>query len=158
MGMYDCIDNVIVDCPKCGNTDPKLVQIKCGPQTLETYLFGKDEISVDWDYPYYGAIVDREKHIIGGIATCENCREDSNKKMKYLIAEANRKGEIKRPDGAKYLIECEIGGKNAFGVLMSRLDETCGGNRNIESFHVSIRLKDNIAISAEVLQLERSKM
>lgn len=156
MGLYDNIDNVMVECPRCGNADPKLVQIKCGPQILKTYIFGKDEINVDWDYPYYDAIVDKDKHVISGIATCDNCREESNRKMRYLIAEANRKGEIKRPEGVEYLLECEIGGKNALGVLLSRLDETYGGNRNIESFRVSIGLKDNIATWAKVLQLDKS--
>lgn len=149
--MYDNIDNVPVECPRCGNTDPKSVQIKCGPQILEAYQFGEDEIDVDWDYSYYDSIIDKEKQIIGGIATCDKCREESNEKMEYLIAEANRKGEIESPDGAKYLFECEIDGKNAFTTILKRLDDAYGGNKNIESFNVAIKLKNNVAISAEVL-------
>lgn len=151
MGIFDTIDNVPVECPRCGNTDPKSVQIKCGPQILGIYTFRKDEIDIDWDYSYYGSIVDKDNHIIDGIATCDNCQEESNKKMEYLIAEANRKGEIKRPEGAEYLFQCEIGGKNAFTVMLNRLDAEYGGNKNISSFHVVIRLKDNIATSVEVL-------
>lgn len=156
MGMFDNIENVIVECPRCGNTDPKSVQIKCGPQIMMTYLFGKDEIDVNWDYEFYDAIVDRDQHIIHGIATCDNCREESSKKMKYLIAEANRKKEIEYPNGAKYLFECEIGGKSALSIILNRLDDAYGGNRNIELFHVTIGLKDNIAVWAKVLDLDKS--
>jgi hypothetical protein len=155
MGMFDNIEDVIVKCPRCGNTDPKSVQIKCGPQTMMTYLFGKDEIDVDWDYEFYDAIVDKDKRIIYGIATCDNCREESSKKMKYLIAEANRKKEIEYQDGAKYLFEGEIGGKSALSIMLNRLDDAYGGNRNIELFHVTIQFKDNVAISAEVSDLNK---
>jgi hypothetical protein len=155
MGMYDNVYRVLVECPRCGNADPKSAQIKCGPQILETYLFGKDEIDVNWDYPYYDAIVDKEKYIIHGIATCDNCREESRKKMEYLTDEAKKKGEIKCPDDAKYLFECEIGGKSALTVILNRLDEAYGGHGNIELFHIVMWLKDNIAISAEVLDLDQ---
>jgi hypothetical protein len=155
MGMFDNIENVIVKCPRCGNTDPKSVQIKCGPQIMMTYLFGKDEIDVNWDYEFYDAIVDKGQHIIHGIATCDNCRKESSKKMKYLIAEANRKKEIEYPDGAKYLFECEIGGESALSAILNRLGEAYGGNRNIELFHVTIGLKDNIAVWAKVSDLDK---
>lgn len=158
MGMYDDIDNVTIECPRCGNTDPKSVQIKCGPQILKIYIFGKDEISIDWDYPYYGSIVNKDKRIICGIATCDNCREEQNEKMKYLIAEANRKEEIKCPEGAEYLFECEIDGKKALDVILNRLHEAYGGNGNIELFHVTIGLKDNIAIWAKALDLKGHKI
>jgi uncharacterized Zn finger protein len=150
MGMYDDIDNVMVNCPRCGNIDPKSVQIKCGPQILKTYIFGKDEIDINWNYSYYGSIIDKDKCVILGIATCDNCKEESNKKMNCLIAEANRKEEIKCPNDAKYLFECEICGKNALSVILNRLNEEYGRNRNIDSFDVAIQLKDNVAISAEV--------
>jgi hypothetical protein len=155
MGLFDNIDNVLVKCPRCGNTDPKSVQIKCGPQILKTYVFEKDEIDVNWDYAYYDAIIDKDKHIIGGIATCNNCREESNRKMEYLVDDAKKKGEIRCQESAKYLFECEIGGKNALGIMLNRLDEAYSGNRNIESFHIAIQLKDNIATSADVLDLEK---
>lgn len=151
MGMYDEIESVPVKCPRCGNTDPKSVQIKCGPQTMEIYVFGKDRIDVNWSYEYYGSIIDRDNHIIGGIATCDNCKEESNIKMESLIAEAKGKGEIKCPDDAEYLFECEIGGKNALDVVLNRLDEAYGENKNVLSFHVAIRLKDDVAMSAKVL-------
>lgn len=156
MGMFDNIDNVTVECPRCGNTDPKSAQIKCGPQIMMTYLFGKDEIDVDWDYSFYDAIVDKDKHIIRGIVTCDSCREESKKKMSYLIAEANRKKEMECPDGAKYLFECEIEGKSALSVILNRLDEVYGGNRNIELFYVVVQLKDNIAVWAKVLDSSKN--
>lgn len=151
MGMYDEIYDIPVKCPRCGDADPKSAQIKCGPQILAKYIFGKDEIDVDWDFSYYGSIIDKDKHIIGGIATCNSCMEESNRKMEYLIADAKNKGEIERPEGAEYLFECKIGEKNAFTVILNRLDDVYGGNKNISSFHVSIQLKNNIATSANVL-------
>jgi hypothetical protein len=76
--------------------------------------------------------------------------------MEYLLDDAKKKGEIRCQESAKYLFECEIGGKNALGTMLNRLDEEYGGNRNIESFHIAIQLKDNIATSAEVLDLDKS--
>lgn len=145
MGMYDTINNVPVKCPRCEDTGPKSVQIKSGPQGLLTYEFGKDEIPINWTYEYYDAVIDRKKRIIGGIATCNKCKEESKKKMDELIQEAKNKKEIKVPDGEgpKYLIECEIGDRGALGVILDRLDDAYGGNRNIELFNVAIFLNED---------------
>jgi len=145
MGMFDTIINVPVKCPRCGDIKPKSVQIKSGPQDLIEYEFGKDEIPINWTYEYYDAAIDRKKRIIRGIATCEKCKEESNKKMDELIQEANDKKEIKVPEGEgpKYLFNCEIDGKNAFGVMLNRLDKVYGGNKNIDSFKVAIFLNED---------------
>ena len=60
-----------------------------------------------------------------------------------FLEDAKKKGEIKAPEGDGYLFQCEIEGKNALGVMLNRLDEAYGGNRNIELFHVAIFLNDN---------------
>jgi len=139
-----------VKCPRCGDEGLKSVQFKCGPQLLLGYEFGKDRIKMDWTYEFYGSIIDEEKKIIRGIATCPKCREESSAKMDELIQEARDKGRLKCPEEAKYLFECEINGKDALGVILRKLDKVYGGNRNIEVFEVTIRLdKDNIAVSAE---------
>lgn len=148
MGMFDTIYNVPVKCPRCGDAGPKSVQIKSGPQNLNEYEFGKDEIPINWTYEYYGSVIDRKKRIIRGIATCGKCKEESKKKMDELIQEANDKKEIKIPEGEgeregemhRYLFECEIDGKDALKVMLNRLDEAYGGNRNIELFEVAIFL------------------
>ncbi len=85
MGMYDTIFNVPIKCPRCGDSEPKEVQIKSGPQTLSAYDFGNDEIEIDWAYTYYGSIVDKDKKIIRGIATCEKCSEEANKNIENHI-------------------------------------------------------------------------
>ncbi len=77
MGMFDTIVNTPVTCPRCGDSGLKSVQIKPGPQNLDEYEFGKDKIDIDWSYEYYGSIVDIEKRIIRGIATCDKCRKES---------------------------------------------------------------------------------
>jgi len=87
MGMYDTIFNVPIKCPRCGDPEPKEVQIKSGPQTLFAYDFGKDEIEVDWTYTYYGSIVDKDKKIIRGIATCNKCNEEAMKKIENNITD-----------------------------------------------------------------------
>lgn len=152
MGMYDTINNVPVKCPRCGDTGPKSVQIKSGPQNLDEYEFGKDEIPINWTYKYYGSVIDRKKRIIGGIATCEKCKEELKKKMDELIQEAKNKKEIKVPkgDGPKYLVECEIDGKDALKVILDRLDGVYGDDRNIELFDVAISLnEDYVPITAD---------
>lgn len=150
MGMFDTIYNVPVKCSRCGDTGPKSVQIKSGPQNLNDYEFGKDEIPINWTYEYYGSVIDIKKRIIRGIATCEKCKEETNKKMDDLIKDANKKGEIKVPEGDGYLFQCEIEGKSALGVMLNRLDEAYGGNSNIELFHVAISLNENyVPIAAD---------
>ncbi len=153
MGMYDTIDNVSVKCPRCGDTGLKSVQIKSGPQNLFEYEFGKEKILINWTYEYYGSIIDVDKKIIRGIATCDKCKEESSAKMNELVQEAKNKGEIEAPEGAKYLFECEIDGKDALGVILKRLDDIYGGNRNIVLFEVAITLNhDNIPIFAEAIK------
>lgn len=150
MGMFDIIYNLPVKCPRCGDETPKSAQIKCGPQVMDRYTFGEDEIDIDWDYPYYLAIIDKDKKIIGGIATCENCKKEAQEMMDKLVQEAKNKGEIKVPEGdePKHLFEYEIDGKSALWVILRRLDDVYGGNRNIELFDVAITLNDdNMAIS-----------
>lgn len=155
MGMFDTIYNVPAKCPRCGDEGPKSTQFKCGPQLLLTYEFGKDRIKMNWTYEFYGSIIDEEKKIIRGIATCIKCREESNAKMDELIQEARDEGKLKCPEGAKYLFECEIGGKDALGVILRKLDKVYGGNRNIELFDVVITLDDNnVAVSAEPIGKE----
>lgn len=158
MGMYDTINNVPVKCPRCGDKTPKSVQIKCGPQILNDYAFGKDRIEMDWSYTYYNSIIDEEKKVIGGIATCGKCKEESNTEMDRLAQEAKDKGELKAPEGGRYLIDCEIDGKNALMVLLNRLEEIYGGNGHIELFDVAIQLdKDDIPIFAGPIIEERLK-
>lgn len=147
--MFDTISNVQVKCPRCGDEGPKSVQIKCGPQTLKDYEFGKDRIEVDWSYTYYGSIIDEEKKVIRGIATCDRCEEESKMEMERLIQEAKDKGELKKPEGAIYLLECKIDGKSALGVVLDRLRKIYGGNRDIELFDIAIQLnKDDVPIFA----------
>lgn len=155
MGMFDTIHNVPVNCPRCGDEEPKSAQIKCGPQAMNNYTFGEDEIDIDWDYPYYSSIIDKDKKIIGGIATCENCKNEAKEMMRELVQEAKNKGEIKVPEGeeSKYLFECEIDEKDALSVISQRLDDIYGGNRNIELFDVAITIGDNnVAISVEPIE------
>ena len=150
--MFDTIYNVPIKCPRCGDERPKSVQIKCGPQNLFEYEFGKDKIKINWTYEYYGSIIDEYKKKIRGIATCKKCREETSKRMDQLIEDAQKKGEVKVPEGAKYLFECEINGQDALGVMLKRLDEEYDGNRDVELFEVAITLNDdNIPISAEVV-------
>lgn len=150
MGMYDTICNAPVECPRCGDFWPKSVQIKSGPQNLSAYEFGKDKIEVDWTYDYYGSIIDEDKKIIRGIATCNKCKEEVNKKMDDLINDAKKKGEIKVPEGCEYLFQCEIDGKSALGVILKRLDDAYDGNKNVDSFDVAIWLnEDNIPIAID---------
>lgn len=85
MGMFDTIYGVIVKCPRCGDYDPKSVQIKTGPQILDIYQFGRDKIDIDWDYEYYGSVIDREKRIIRGVADCDKCKKESDKKIEGLF-------------------------------------------------------------------------
>lgn len=154
MGMYDTIQCVPIKCPRCGDEGQKSVQIKSGPQRLDSYEFGKDKIDIDWDYEYYGSIIDREKRIIRGIATCNKCREESQTKMEELIQEAKNKKEIKVPEGEgpKYLFECEINGEDALKVILNRLDDAYRGDRYIELFDVAIWLdKDYIPILADII-------
>ena len=154
--MFDIICNVPVKCPRCGDEWPKSVQIKCGPQILWRYEFGKDKIKIDWTYEFYGSIIDEDKKIIGGIATCENCKNEVQEMRNELLQEAKNKGEIKIPEGAEFLIECEIDGKGALGVILDRLDKVYGGNKNIELFHVAITLSDNnVPMSAETIGEEK---
>jgi hypothetical protein len=149
MGMFDTIYNVPVKCPRCGDSGSKSVQIKSGPQNLLEYEFGKDKIKINWTYEYYGSIIDEEKRIIRGIATCEKCKEETNKKMDDLIKNAKKKGEIKTPEGGE-LFQSEIEGKSALGVMLKRLDDTYGGNRNIELFEVAIWLNEqNVPIAVD---------
>jgi programmed cell death protein 5 len=132
------------------DSGPKSVQIKSGPQNLFTYEFGKDEIEIDWTYGYYGSIIDEDKKIIRGIAICEKCKEETNKKMDDLIEDAKKKGEIKAPEGGRYLFQCEIEGKSALGVILKRLDDIYDGNRNIELFEVAIWLNEkNVPIAVD---------
>lgn len=150
MGMFDTICNVPIKCPRCGDEEPKSVQIKSGPQCLSLYEFERDEIEIDWTYEYYGSIIDKCKKIIRGIATCEKCKEEVNKKMDDLIKDAKKKGEIKATEGSEYLFQCNIEGKNAFGVMLKRLDDAYDGNRNIELFEVAIWLNEkNIPIAVD---------
>jgi hypothetical protein len=150
MGMFDIIYNVPVKCPRCGDEEPKSVQIKSGPQNLSEYEFGKDKIKINWTYEYYGSIIDEDKRIIRGIATCEKCKEETNKKMEDLIKDAKKKGEIKAPEGEGYLFQCEIEGKSALGVMLKRLDDAYDGNRNIELFEVAIWLNEqNVPIATD---------
>lgn len=62
MGMFDIICNVPIKCPRCGDEEPKSVQIKCGPQIMRRYVFGENEIDIDWNYSYY-----KDKKIIRGV-------------------------------------------------------------------------------------------
>ena len=152
--MFDTIYNVPVKCPICGDEGLKSVQIKSGPQMLGTYEFGKDKIDIDWDYDCYGSVIDREKLIIRGIATCNKCREEYKVKMEELIQEAKNKMEIKVPEGEgpKYLFECQINREDALKIISNRLDDAYGGNRNIELFEVAIWLdKDYISIAADII-------
>lgn len=152
MGMFDTIYDVPVRCPRCGDEEPKSVQIKSGPQCLFEYEFGKDKIEIDWTYEYYGSIIDKCKRIICGIATCEKCKEEVNKKMDDLIKDAKIKGEIKCPEEGEYLFQCEIEGKNAFGVMLKRLSDAYDGNRNVETFDVTIWLNEkNVSMAAYIL-------
>ena len=154
MGMFDTIYNVPIKCPRCGDEGPKSVQIKSGPQRLDSYEFGKDKIDIDWDYEYYGSVIDREKLLIRGIATCNRCREESHAKMEEVIQEAKNKKEIKVPEGegSKYLFECEINGEDALRVILNRLDDVYGGDRSIELFEVAIWLdKDYIPIASDLI-------
>lgn len=158
MGMFDIIYNVPVSCSRCGDERLKSVQFKCGPQLLMGYEFGKDKIKMNWTYEFYGSIIDEDKKIIGGIATCQKCKEESDKKMGELIQDARNKGELNIPEGAELLIECEINGEDALGVILRRLDKVYGGNRNIELFEVAITLNDNnVPIYAETIDEERQK-
>ena len=142
MGMFDTIYNVPVKCPRCGDEGPKSVQIKSGPQDLSAYEFGKDKIKINWTYEYYGSIIDEDKRIIRGIATCDKCKEDTHKKMDDLIKDANKKGEIKAPEERVRLYECKIEGKNALVLMLKRLDDVNDGDRNIELFEVAIWLNE----------------
>lgn len=157
--MFDTIYNVPVKCPRCGDPGLKQVQIKSGPQNLSAYQFGKDEIEIDWTYEYYGSIIDQDKKIIRGIAICERCKEEANKKMDDLIKDAKKKGEIKAPEGGGGLLfQCQIDGKSALGVILKRLDDAYGGNRNIELFEVAIWLNgQNISIAVDqIVKLNES--
>lgn len=150
MGMYDTIYNVPAICPRCRDIRLKSVQIKNGPQILMNYEFGKTKIEVDWDYEYYGSIIDKEKRIIRGIATCDKCKEEANNKMEELIEEAKNRGELNCPEKAKFLVECKIGEKDALRVILKRVEEFYDGNSNIELFEVAILLdKDYIAIKSD---------
>ena len=154
MGMFDTIDNVPAKCPRCGDERPKSIQIKSGSQRLYTYQFGIDKIDIDWNYECYGSVIDREKLIIRGIATCNKCREESQTKMEELIQEANDKKEIKAPEGEepRHLFECQINGEDAFRVILNRLDDAYGGDRNIEMFDVAIWLdKDYIPMAVDLI-------
>ena len=74
--------------------------------------------------------------------------------MDELIQEAKNKNEIKCPEreGPKYLIECDINGESALGVILNRLEDAYGGNRNIELFEIAIWLdKDYMPIVADVI-------
>lgn len=148
MGMFDTIINIPVKCPRCGDYGLKSTQIKSGPQMMNTYKFGKDKIDINWDYEYYDSIIDKDKRIIRGIAVCGRCKEDVQKKMDELIKDALQKGELKCPEGVKYLIECEINGEDALGVILDRLGE----NRNIEFFDIAIFVdKEGVPIAADVI-------
>lgn len=160
MGMFDTIYNVPVECPRCGDSEPKSVQIKSGPQNLSEYEFGKDEIEIDWTYGCYGSIIDEDKKIIRGIATCEKCEEDADKKVKDLIDDAKKKGEIKDPDGSGYLFRCQIDGKSALGVILKRLDDAYDGNRNIDLFEVAIWLNEkNVPMAVDqIIKLDKNRV
>ena len=154
MGMFDTIDNVPAKCPRCGDERPKSIQIKSGPQRLYTYQFGIDKIDIDWNYECYGSVIDREKLIIRGIATCNKCREESQTKMEELIQEANDKKEVKTPkgEGPRHLFECQINGEDALRVILNRLNDAYGGDRNIEMFDVAIWLdKDYIPMAVDLI-------
>lgn len=152
MGMFDTIYNAPVKCPRCGDDDPKPIQIKCGPQILWEYEFGKDKIRVNWTYRYYGSIIDEDKKIIGGIATCKHCKIEASEVMDELITEAKNKKEIE-PEDARFLAECKINGKSALKVMQNRLAAVYEGNRDIELFGVAITLDDNnVPIHAEVIE------
>lgn len=154
MGMFDTIYNIPVSCPRCGDSELKSAQIKPGPQNLEEYEFGKDKICIDWSYEYYGSIIDKEKSIILGIATCNRCRKETQKKMSELIDEARKKGELKCSEDSKYLFECEINGEDAFRVISKRLDNTYNGDKNIELFDVAIFIdKDGVPIAADIIKM-----
>lgn len=145
--MFDTIYNIIVRCPRCGDEGPKSAQIKSGPQALLNYEFGKDKVEIDWDYEY--SIIDKDKRIIRGIATCNKCKEEAKLKMKELVKDAKDKKELECPDGTKYLIECKIGDKDALGVILDRMEEIYG-NRYIELFEIAIFInKDNMPIAAD---------
>ena len=150
MGMYDNVDNVPVVCPRCGDNEPKSVQIKCGPQNLSRYIFGKDEIDIDWDYSYYDSIVDKGKGVIGGIASCAHCRKEAEEKMQEIIKDARNKGEVECPDGSKFLFECLINGEDALSIILKRLDDAYDGNRSIDLFGVTMQIEKNIPIFAAV--------
>lgn len=152
MGMYDTIYNAPIECPRCGDPGPKSVQIKSGPQNLSAFEFGKDKIELDWTYEYYDSIIDKDKKIIRGIATCAKCKEEVNKKMEDLINEAKKKGEIKAPEGCEYLIQCEIDGKSALDVILKRLDDAYDGNKNVDLFEVAIWLnEESIPIAIDTI-------
>ncbi len=152
MGMFDTIVNIPVTCPRCGDSELKSAQIKPGPQNLEEYEFGKDKICINWCYEYYDSIIDKEKRIIRGIATCDRCRKETKEKMSELIDEAREKGELKCPEGSKYLFECEINGEDAFRVISKRLDDAYNGDKDIELFDVAIFIdKNGVPISADVI-------
>lgn len=156
MGMFDTIYNVPVKCPRCGDEGPKPVQFKCGPQLLWGYEFGKDRIKINWTYEFYGSIIDEDKKIIRGIATCQNCKEEVKETIDELVHEAENKGRLKCSEGAKYLFECDIDGENAIEVISRILDKVYGGNRNIELFDVAIILNDkNVPIYAEIMGEEK---
>ena len=154
MGMFDTIHSVPVKCPRCGDEELKSVQIKSGPQRLDSYEFGKDNIDIDWDYECYGSVIDRDKRIIRGIAICNKCRKESQAKMEELVQEAKNKKELKIPEGegSKYLFQCQINGEDALKVILDRLDDSYGGDRYIELFDVTVWLdKDYIPVVADII-------
>lgn len=160
--MFDTITEVPVKCPICGDESGKNVQIKNGPQTLDMFKFGKDKIPMDWDYEYYGCIIEKEEGKdeeekdsgkIRGIAECVKCKERIDKRMDDIIKKYRENGKLKCPEGAKLLLECEIDGKDALRTTLDDLDKEFGGNYHSEYlFEVELTIKNGIATEVEILK------
>lgn len=158
MGMYDTINGVIVKCPRCGDYGPKSVQIKSGPQILGIYQFRKDKIDINWDYEYYGSVIDREKRIIRGIADCDTCRKDINKKIDDIKREArhlfgcgtDRKDMKNEKNGKDEKDEKDE--KDSLAIALDRLRNVYETDGDVSLFEVAIWLdKDNIPIYVDVI-------
>ncbi len=142
MGMFDTIIKIPVKCPRCGDTEPKSAQNKSGPQWLAIYEFGKDRIPLHWDYN-----ITKKNKIISGIATCKNCKAETNAKFDEIVEEMKKSDKYVIPPDAKYLVEGKFDGEDTLKIALDRLDDFYGGNHHIELFDVEIDIVDEIAVS-----------
>lgn len=150
MGMYDTVTNVEVECPICGDTTPKDVQIKTAEKLLWCYGFNANKIPVNWEYKY-DENLSRQDNTIGGIAICIKCHKRILNERRELLEKYKSEGRVQFIDGAKSLYEATIDGENAVTVINRELDNMHHGNYYTEYlFHVRLYLDDNnIAIRAE---------